>query len=112
MDAAVKRRALYKVPAITFATNLDDGHAFAGLSLVYVFSAGGQAAVRIKVAIVGVFVVDRHQGAVRVIRERKQAHAVIVVAELHFLSVGAAITAWIKRRAVCSEWLAPTDQYR
>ena len=65
----------------------------------------------VQVAIVGVFVIDRHQGAVRVIREGEQTHAVIVVAELDFLRTGRAFAAGVKGRAVDVQGLAPTDQH-
>ncbi|MNH02242.1 hypothetical protein D3C79_614740 [compost metagenome] len=64
-----------------------------------------------QVAVVGVFVVDRHQGAVVVAGEGKQAHAVVVVTELQFLGQGAAIAGRVEGRGVGMQRLAPTDQY-
>ncbi|MNG28659.1 hypothetical protein D3C84_1139480 [compost metagenome] len=62
--------------------------------------------------VVGVFVVDRHQRPVFVAGEFEQAHAVVIVAELHFLCAGCSIAAWIERRCIFLQRLAPTDQYR
>ena len=66
----------------------------------------------VEVAIVGVFVVDRHQRAVVVTGEWKQAHAVVVVAELLFLSLGGAMAGRVESRGVLVQGLAPTDQHR
>ena len=67
---------------------------------------------RVEVAVVGVFVVDRHEGPVRVIGEGEQAHAVIVVAKLHFLLAGGAFTGRVKRRAFGLQRLTPADEHR
>ena len=66
----------------------------------------------VEVAVVGVFIVDCHQGPVGVIGEGKQAHAVVVVAKLHFLLAGSAVAGRVKRRAVGLQRLAPADEYR
>ena len=112
VDAPVERRALNKLPAVAFALYFNDRHAFAGLGFAHLFGRRRQAAVGVQVAVVGVFVVDRQQGAVGVVGEGEQAHAVVVVAKLHLLSVGAAIAAEVKGRAVGVQGLAPTDQHR
>ena len=78
---------------------------------MHLFKGGGHAAVGVQIAVVGVLVVDGHQGAVRVIGEGEQAHAVIVVAELHFLVPGRAVTVGVERRACGVQWLTPADQY-
>ncbi|MNH75682.1 hypothetical protein D3C73_279340 [compost metagenome] len=67
---------------------------------------------RVEVAVVGVFVVDRHQRAIAVVGEGEQAHAVVVVAELHFLCGRGAVAARVEGRAVLLQGLAPTDQHR
>ncbi len=103
VDAPVVRRTLNEVPLIVLALDLDHRDAFAGLSLVHIFERLRLAAVGEQVAVVGVFVVDRHQCAVVVAGEREQAHAVIVVAELDFLGLGGAVAARVEGR---------TDQHR
>lgn len=65
-----------------------------------------------EVAVVGVFVVDRQQSTVFATPHREQAHAVVVVAELHLLSLGGTLATRVERRTARSQRLAPTDQYR
>ena len=112
VNAAVERRALDKLPAIALALNLNHRHAFRGLGLAHFFGAGRRATVGVEVAIVGVFVVDCHQGPVGVIGEGEQAHAVVVVAKLHFLLAGRAVAGRVERRACSLQRLAPTDENR
>ena len=112
VNPTVVARALDELPLAVLALHFDHRHAFAGQCLAHILSRLRHAAMRIQVAIVGVFVVDRHQRAVLVVREGEQAHAVIVVAELHFLCGSGAVTARIEGRAVLVQRLAPTDQHR
>lgn len=112
VDAAVVARALNELPLAVPALHLDHRHTFAGQCLAHVFGRLWHATVRVEVAVVGVFVVDRHQRAVAVVGEFEQAHAVVIVAELHFLGGGGAIAARIEGRAVLVQRLAPTDQHR
>jgi len=112
VDASVVARALDELPLAVFALHFDHRHAFAGQSLAHVFGRLRHAAVRIEVAVVGVFVVDRHQRAVFLAREFEQAHAVVVVAELHFLCRRGAVAARVEGRAVLVQRLTPADQHR
>ncbi|MNE59051.1 hypothetical protein D3C80_1541230 [compost metagenome] len=100
VNPAVVARALDKVPLTVLALHLDHRHAFAGQGLAHFFSRLRHAAVGVEVAIVGVFVVDGHQCAVVVVREGEQAHAVVVIAKLEFLRLGAALAAGVEGRAV------------
>ena len=111
VDPPVIGRALDEVPLIVLALYFDHRHAFAGLGLAHVFEGLRLAAVGVEVAVVGVFVVDRHQRAVVVAGEGEQAHAVVVVAELDFLGLGGAVAARVEGRAVLGQGLAPTDQH-
>ncbi|MNP14815.1 hypothetical protein D3C76_1071520 [compost metagenome] len=100
VDPAVVARTLDEAPLAACALYLDDRDAFGGLGLVHVGSRSRLAAVGKEVAVVGVFVVDGHQGPVVVVGEGEQAHAVVVVAELQFLRLGAAVAAGVERRPV------------
>ncbi|MNQ79330.1 hypothetical protein D3C85_942720 [compost metagenome] len=111
MDASVVARVLNELPVAVLALHFDHRHAFAGQCLVHLFGRLRHAAVGVEVAVVGVFVVDRHQRAIVVAGECEQAHAVGVVAELDFLLLGSAIAARVKGRAVFVQGLAPTDQH-
>ena len=112
VNPPVVARALNELPLAVLALDFDYRHTFAGQGLAHVFGRLRQAAVRIEVAVVGVFIVDRHQRAVFLAREFEQAHAVVVVAELHFLRSRGAIAARVEGRAVLVQWLAPADQHR
>ena len=112
VNATVVARALDERPLAVLALHFDHRHAFAGQSLAHLFGRLRHAAVRVEVAIVGVFVVDRHQRPVFFAGKFEQAHAVVVVTELDFLLLGGAVTARVKCRTVLLQWLAPTDQYR
>ena len=112
VDASVVARALDELPVTVLALHLDHRHAFAGQRLAHVFGRLRHAAVGVEVAVVGVFVVDRHQRPVFFAGEFEQAHAVVVVAELDFLLLGGAVAARVERRAVLLQRLAPADQYR
>nr|GFB22208.1 hypothetical protein [Tanacetum cinerariifolium] len=69
-----------------------------------------------EVAVIGVLVVDCHQRAAGrlwlVAGEGEQAHAVIVVAELHLLHLRRAFAAGVERRTAGVQRLTPTDQDR
>ena len=107
VDAPVVARALNELPLAVLALHFNHRHAFAGQCLAHVFGRLRHAAVRVEVAVVGVFVVDRHQRAISVVGEGEQAHAVVVVAELHFLCRRGAIAARVERRAVLSAGAGP-----
>ncbi|MNF56884.1 hypothetical protein D3C84_383870 [compost metagenome] len=109
---AVVGRALDEAPLAVAALYLDDRDTFGSLCLVHLRGRGRLAGVGEQVAIVGVFVVDGHQGAVVVTGKRKQAHAIVVVAELLLLRLGAAIAAGVERRSILMQGLPPTDQHR
>ena len=112
VDAPVVARALDELPLAVLALHLNHRHAFAGQGLAHVLGRLRHAAVRIEVAVVGVFVVDRHQRTVFLAREFKQAHPVVVVAKLHFLRSRCAVAARVEGRAVLLQRLAPADQHR
>ncbi len=112
VDAPVVARVLDELPSVALAPHFDDRHTFAGLGLAHFFGRLRCAAVGVEVAVVGVFVVDRHQCAVVVAGEGEQAHAVVVVTELLLLGLGAAVAGRVKGRAMGVQRLAPTDQYR
>ncbi len=116
VDAPVVLGALHERPLLTVALDLNHRNTFAGLSLVHVFGGLRVFAVIEQVAVIGVFVVDRHQcaaGGLRLVAgEGKQAHAVIVVAELQLLHLRSAFAAGVKCRAVGVQGLTPTDQDR
>ena len=114
VNTPVIRRTLNESPLLALAPHFDDRHAFTGQGLVHVVGGLWVLAVIEQVAIVSVFIVDRHQRAVIVFLagKRKQTHAIVVVAELGFLRLGAAFAAGVERGAIGVQWLAPTDQDR
>ncbi|MNP12897.1 hypothetical protein D3C76_1051510 [compost metagenome] len=112
VDASVVGRALDELPVTILALHLDHRHTFAGQGLVHFLRRLRHARMGVEVAVVGVFVVDRHQRPVVVIGEGEQAHAVVVVTELDFLMLGGAVATRVEGRAVFLQGLTPTDQYR
>ena len=112
MNTAVVARTLDELPLAVLALHLDHRHAFAGQGLAHFFGRLRHAAVGIEVAVVGVFVVDRHQRPVFFTRKLEQAHAVVVVTELDFLMLRGAVAARVERRTILVQRLAPTDQDR
>lgn len=112
VDAPVVARVLHELPGVALAPHFDHRHAFAGLGLAHVFGRLRRAAVGEEVAVIGVFVVDRHQRTVVVAREGEQAHAVVVVTELLFLGLGRAVAGRVEGGCVLAQRLAPTDQHR
>ncbi|MNL21603.1 hypothetical protein D3C87_1429040 [compost metagenome] len=111
VDASVVTRVLDELPVTVFASHFNHRHPLASQGFVHILGRLRHASVGEEVAVVGVFVVDRHQRTIVVAGKGKQAHAVVVVAELDFLLLGAAIAARIERRAVFVQGLAPTDQH-
>ncbi|MNY10487.1 hypothetical protein D3C86_1434710 [compost metagenome] len=112
VNAAVVARALDELPLAVLALHFNHRHTFAGQRLAHFLRRLRHAAVGVEVAVVGVFVVDRHQRPVFFARKFEQAHAVVVVAELDFLMFGAAVAARVERRTVLVQGLAPADQHR
>lgn len=111
VDAAVVARTLDELPLAFDALDLDHRDAFGGQGLAHFLGGGRFLAVVKEVAVVGVFVIDRQQCVVRLAGDREQAHAVVVVTELHFLSFSRAFARGVEGRAIGVQRLAPADQY-
>ena len=106
-DAAVEGPLGVGLPLAIDAHQLHQGDPVGRLGLGDRLCTEGLAAIREQIFVVGVFVVDGEQGAIRA--QGEEAHAVVVVAKLAGLGLG--IIALGKGGGIGEEGISPGDQH-